>query len=210
MFLGNMVGVGDCETLCKYSDAIVLSFGFTVADITKPLTFKELIEYHTFFFKFKTQEQLNAGRKSSSDTLSWWKSDKVSDEARKVSLMPYDTDRSMTEFADALKMWCHERGVNLRDIDVCDRNLFDFSKLAHMQDITLNDHKNTPWHYHNVFDVTSVLKAYGAGRYGGIDVNDIEGFCYHDPRHDSALDWLRLQKNAHEAGAITVEGWPEE
>lgn len=212
MFKSNMLAVADNETLCRWHTAVNLSTAFTIADLTKTFTLEELVKEHTFFMKFDAAEQVKAGRTVCKRVREWWNDEeKVSEEARKVSYYPDpERDCKMADFKPAFMAWCHERGITPSKIDFTDRNLFDLSKLQHMIEVTLGQYGEEPWHYHNIADCVSVLKAWGADRYAGIDARTLEGMVYHDPRYDAALDWLRWQKTAWSLGLIEVEGWVRE
>lgn len=208
MYKSTMLAVADNETLCRWHTAIILSTAFTIADLTKAYTLAELVNDRTFFMKFDATEQRKAGRTVCEHTIAWWKSDKVTEEARKASLHPNpELDQPMSAFRPAFMAWCHERGISAHGIDFCDRNLFDLSKLQHMMEVTLGAYGSEPWDYHNISDVVSTLKAWGADRYAGINARELEGMVYHDPRYDAALDWLRWQKTAWTLGLLEVEGW---
>ncbi len=195
--------VGDCETLSRWSDSVILSAAFVGGDIRKKTSFKELCET-ALFMKFEATEQRALGRKAERITLDWWGSPKVCEEARIQSLYADPArDISIREFSERFTSWLRvERLIEPKTAYMMDRNLFDFSKLQHMVEVTLGG--DQPWDYHNVMDVTSYLRAWGLGRYGTVDKNSIEGFVYHDPIHDSALDWLRIQDGAVKLGIIEL------
>lgn len=203
MFKSDTLCVGDLETLGRYDDTIILSGGFVTAKWGQTYTFKELVRDHSYFIKFDVSHQIQLGRTVEPSTREWWKSDKVSDAARKASYEPNRVlEKHLRDFFTEYRAWCHSRGIECQNIDFADRNLFDFKKLDHVEAITLNDEPLRPWNYHDVFDIPSVLKAWGGNRYGGIAVDDIDGFIYHHPVHDAAIDFLRLQYQAAEMGIV--------
>lgn len=202
----------DTETLGRYDDAVVLSVAATIADLTKSYTFDELVADRTFFIKLNVKEQAEAGRKVEKGTLEWWKDtskwNSPTEEARKVSLYPAKdgSEISMYKLAETIMMACHRMGVTPKSIDWCDRNLFDLKKVQHMIEITCNQYGAEPWDYHNIFDIVSWLKGVGQmDRYAGVNPKDIPTMVYHDPRHDAALDWLRIQKTMIEKLGLEVK-----
>lgn len=199
MYRSNFLAVADSETLGRWDPAIMLSWATTIADLAKKYTFMELVEERTFFIKLDAAEQMRLGRETDKSTMDWWKGIDTkygpSEEARSVSLRPSADDTSVFQLADNIRIGCHRLGVDPRAIDWCDRNLFDLRKAQHIIEVTCNQYGNEPWDYHQTFDVVSWLKGVGqTDRYAGVKAWEIEGMVYHDPRHDAALDWLRIQK----------------
>lgn len=201
----NEVVVFDTETLGRWDDAIILSAAATYGDLTNPYSIEELIEERTFFMKFSATEQRKAGRLLEPNTMDWWKSNKVTDEARAFSLHPSPSDSSMFDFVPAYIKWAHKMMFEPKKVIHTDRNLFDLRKLQHMIEMTMKQDSYEPWHYHNIIDVTSTLRAWGADRYAGIDIRKLKGVVYHDPRYDAAIDWLRLQATAKKIGILVVK-----
>ena len=199
------VVVFDSETLGRWDDSIILSVAATHGDLSIPFSVEQLIEERTFFMKFSATEQRKAGRQSQQAVIDWWKSNKVSDEARAVSLRPTPDDVSMLHFVPEYIKWAHKMLFEPKKVIHTDRNLFDLSKLQHMIEMTLGQESHEPWHYHNIIDVTSTLRAWGADRYAGIDIRKLNGVVYHDPRYDAAIDWLRLQATAKKLGILEVK-----
>jgi hypothetical protein len=189
--------VADTETLDRWDDAVVLSAALTYGDLKEDLSLEQLIEERTFFMKFDAKEQIKElHRKVDKGTVSWWNDkSKVTDEARKMSYYPDITrDRSVRDFATEYVKWAHKIPFEPFKVIHCDRNLFDMRKLQHIIEVSL--HERHPWDYHNIIDVVSTLKAWGTGRYGGMDIRKMAGVVYHDPRYDAAVDWLRIQNAA--------------
>lgn len=189
----------DTETLSKWSDAVVLSIGVTGGDITIPTTFNELIESGSFI-KLDAKDQSILGRKTSPDTVDWWR--KQSQENKIASFYPCENDIKISQLKGILiKKFEELCGTGNRVY--ADRNLFDFSKLQHMFEETLKT--EIPWDYHNLFDFATMFKSWGVGCYASIFPNDIPprfGFIYHDPLHDAALDWLRTQHALVKIGVL--------
>lgn len=185
----------DSETLTRWDDAIILSVAAVTEDITVPWSFQELVD-RAWFAKLDATEQSKAGRKADTHTKSWW--GQQSEEAKRMSLYPSPDDLQMEQLYRSLDTHLEDKpkelGVERKEIEYADRNLFDFRKLQHMFEVTMG--KEVLWNYHNLRDFTTMLESLGDKRYGRIYPNDIPprfGFIYHDPRHDAALDWLRVQ-----------------
>lgn len=196
--------VGDTETLSRWDDAVILSAAMTYGDMRKRFTVEQLIEENTFFMKFDVKAQIKDGRKTEKTTMDWWKSSKVTNEARMVSLYPSENDRPITDFANEYIKWAHSKMFEPKKVLHADRNLFDFRKLQHAIEITYGNAGGEPWHYHNIIDIVSTLRAWDDSRYGSIDIRKMKNAVYHDPRWDSAVDWLRIQARGEALELITV------
>ncbi len=197
--------VADSETLSRWDDAIMLSIAMTHGDLRKPYTVEQLVEERTFFMKFDSVEQAKLGRKTEPHTVNWWKSDKVCEEARKVSFYTDKArDESIRDFARKYTAWAHILGFDPYNTIHADRNLFDMRKLQHIINVTLGE-EHHPWHYHDVEDISTRMKSYTGDRYGNIDIRKLEGAVYHDPRWDAAVDWYRTQQVGVQLGLVELE-----
>lgn len=209
MYASNFLAVADSETLGRWDDAVLLSWAFTIADLTKRYTLKQLVEERTVFIKLNAREQSSLGRVKDQQTVDWWLGKgkrNPCEEARVVSLYPKPDDVSIYNLADEIRKGSHRLGVDPRSVDWCDRNLFDLRKAQHAIEITCKQDSNEPWDYHNTFDIVSWLKGCGqTDRYAGIKAWELEGMVYHDPRFDAALDWLRVQKTMEDLLGLKVE-----
>lgn len=208
MYRSNHLAVMDSETLGRWDDAVILSAAVTIADLTKAYTFQQLLDERTFFIKLDATEQFKLGRKTDAPTMEWWRGTgkrNPTDAARAVSLTPYPDDRSIFTLSDDIRVGCHRLGIDPTAVDWCDRNLFDLRKVQHVIEVTCNQYDNVPWDYHHTFDIVSWLKGVGqTDRYAGVKAWELEGMLYHDPRHDAALDWLRVQKTMIEFMGLEV------
>lgn len=210
--IGPIVGVLDLETLGTFDDSIILSGGIVVADITKRIPFEKLItEEYSWFFKFNAVEQKQMGRALDPNCVNrFWKNDeKVKEAARVQSFYPDQSrDFSVHQFHD--RLITELTRLKGHDIHWFDRNGFDFVKLAHLYDRTLGrgdlTENQLPFKPHNTWEISTVLQHLGQDRYAGIGPWHYEtrGFIYHDPVHDSALDWLRYQHALESVGLIEV------
>lgn len=198
MYSSEILAVADSETLGRWDDAVMLTFAVTAANLTKAYTFQDLLDHHTFLIKLDVREQIALGRKVDKDTREWWYGNEKRnpvEAAREVSLYPKPDDISIYQLADEIVKGCHRIGVEPKSVDWCDRNMFDLRKAQHIIEVTCKQPGREPWHYHNTFDIVSWLKGMGqTDRYAGVKPWEVEGMLYHDPRHDAALDFLRVQK----------------
>lgn len=205
MFSGNInLAIADLETLCHYDNAQVLSFGLCTAPLDKVISFTELCDKYSLMMKFDVKEQQKKYNRQFDKSVleEFWLNDKhTTPESRAISLLPSNTDVSIDGIAQAI--WDHTRslGMDIKVMDIGDRNAYDLSKLKHMMEQTGSIQ---PWSYRNGFEITSILKAWGADRYAGINPNDISGMIYHHPVHDAVLDWMRFQYMAIEVGALDM------
>jgi len=209
MYKSNNLAVMDCETLGRWDDAIVLTCAVTAADLTKKYEFLDLVKDHTFMIKLNAAEQMKMGRVTDKPTMEWWQGIGTkygpSEEAKAVSLRPHPDDRSVMTLSDDIRVGMHRLGIDPTSLDWCDRNLFDLRKVQHIIEVTCNQYDNVPWDYHHTFDVVSWLKGVGQlDRYAGVKAWELEGMVYHDPRHDAALDWLRIQKTMQQFMGLEI------
>lgn len=208
MYASNLLAVADSETLGRWDDAAMLSWAFTIADLTKRYTLQQLVEEKTVFIKLNVEEQLKLGRVKDKETVEWWlgKGKRNPCEiAKAVSLYPKADDISIFQLSDEIRKGCHRLGVDPRSVDWCDRNLFDLRKAQHIMEVTCKQYSSEPWDYHHTFDIVSWLKGIGQqDRYAGIKAWELEGMVYHDPRYDAALDFLRIQKTLEDLAGLEV------
>lgn len=194
----NFAAVIDSETLARYDDAIVLSLGVVIADIDKDYTFDQLVNEQSLFLRFDAVEQAKRGRVREKRTLEWWLTDKsVSDAARRKSLTtpPETPYTALEDIGSLVSLFCREKGAEPRGIMWFDRNAFDFKKIQHIIEITCGQIDQEPWHYHHTTEIVSFFRGCGiTDRYAGVKPGDYPQMVYHDPVHDSVLDFLRLQK----------------
>jgi len=194
----NPIAVLDTETLARYDDAIVLSVGLVVADLSKNYTFDQLAQEQSLFFRLDPMDQAKRGRVREKRTIDWWREDKsVTDAAREKSftVRPETEFLSLDKIADTMSIFCRSLGVEPRSVMWFDRNAFDFKKLQHIIEITCGQQDREPWHYHHTTEIVSFFRGCGINdRYAGVKPSDYPQMVYHDPVHDSVLDFLRLQK----------------
>ena len=139
------------------------------------------------FIKFNVEEQVkDFGRKIEPSTLEWW--GKQSKQAQKV-LKPSADDRSITELYDFFMehMTDYPAKIYTR------RNTFDPIFMTSLMKAT---GKPEPYQWWDVRDTISYMEGLAANT--SINTTFIpEGledhFVAHDPRHDIAMDVMRMQ-----------------
>lgn len=210
--INNMVGILDLETMDKFDDAIILSGGIVIADITKRIPFEKLItDEYSWFFKLDSVEQRNLGRSVCRHTIDkfWMNKEAVTEPARMMSFYPDKSrDFSCRDLPSKLNAQIERLAKGQRDnMSWGDRNSFDFWKINHLFDKTLDlGDGSSPFARGSIFEISTVMTHFGFDRYGGIGPwhYQTRGFVYHHPVHDSALDWLRYQAALESLGIIEV------
>lgn len=155
--------------------------------IDNPYTFEELID-NCKYIKFDVSDQVrNYNRTMSKETLQWW--DEQGDEAKK-QIKPSEDDVSICKFYD----WIVEN-VDCKNIkkSFTRGNTFDPMFLQYlMQQIGKPD----PFHWRTVRDTRSTIEgmSFGMKLDNGFMPSELENkFIKHDPRHDIAMDVMRMQ-----------------
>jgi hypothetical protein len=185
-------GVIDLETLGVGSDSAILSLGLTVGRYDTALSFEQLIQ-GGLYLKFDLKEQLQEGRKKSDRVIKWWYDQPQA--ARKV-LIPSPDDISLYRVEEYLKRYFDGLGIDIKKVDLYDRNSFDLTKLQYLFEEDLN--QDVPWNYHYTFDIPTAFRFMGFERYAGMRAEDVPGCIYHNALHDAALDHLRIYKVLHD------------
>ena len=154
---------------------------------TEPYNFNELVE-KAKFIKFDVEDQITRyHRKINKETLDWWNDQ--GEKARK-QIVPSEDDRKLVDLYDFIKQ--NTSGMFIKKV-YTRGNTFDPMFLQYaMQDIG----REEPFHWRTVRDTRSMIE----GMSFGMDVkNDyipsdvVDRFIKHDPRHDIALDVMRMQ-----------------
>jgi len=185
----------DFETLSQdQSKGVVLSFAMLSFSekryVENPYTFEELID-SAKFIKFDVRDQVeNYGRKISKETLDWWNE---RGEKAKKQLAPSKDDKLISTLFDFISESCDLKSMKK---SFTRGNTFDPLFLQHlMKDIGKID----PFHWKTVRDTRSMIEgmAFGMEIDNGFDIKEVmDKFVKHDPRHDIALDVLRMQSLA--------------
>jgi hypothetical protein len=182
----------DFETLSnKPNTGVALSLAtlnYSEARFTSdmPYTYLDLVD-RCHFIKFDVEGQVKAfGRKIQKDTLEWW--GKQNAEAQKV-LNPSKADQSITELYSFMVL---NKPTNLEKV-FTRRNTFDPIFMSSLMECTGNPEPYECW---LVKDTISYIEGmtYGSGLKNNFMPEGCEEhFVHHDPRHDIALDVMRMQ-----------------
>ena len=186
----------DLENLGVGADSIILSLGLTVGRYDTPRTFDSLLE-NGLFVKFQIKDQIERGRKKSDRVVKWWYDQ--SPEAKRAALHPSPQDRSIYDLEQILNDYFSSIGIDIKTVDLYDRNSFDLTKLQYLFEEELD--KDVPWNYHQTFDIPTAFRFLGFDRYAGVRVDDFGGAIYHHPLHDAAVDHMRIYKVLHSENA---------
>lgn len=182
----------DFETLSQdQRRGVVTSFAmlnFSEKRYTEnPYTFEELLD-SCKYIKFDVQEQVaDFKRVMSKETIQWW--DEQGEEAKK-QIKPSKNDVSITTFYD----WIVSN-VDCKNIkkSFTRGNTFDPMFLQYLM---LQTGNRDPFHWRTVRDTRSTIE----GMSFGMDLDNSfmpselkDKFVKHDPRHDIAMDVMRMQ-----------------
>lgn len=165
----------------------MLSFAesrFTNPDIA--YTYEELVD-SAKFIKFDVEDQVKTYKRSiDKNTLKWW--DQQGAEAKK-QLKPSDEDQSIAKLFDFFVL---NKSVNVKKI-YTRGNTFDPIFMEHIMKQTGYP---DPYPWWEVRDTRSVIEGLSWGsdlKNSFMPPNCEDKFVHHDPRHDIALDVMRLQ-----------------
>ena len=181
----------DFETLGQdQRNSVVLSFAMITFSErhykSDPYEYMELVN-KAKFIKFDVASQVEAGRKINLETLKWWKDQ--GDEAQK-QLRPLTDDKPLSALHDFIKK-------NTEDCKIKKSftrgNTFDPMFLQYIMEET--GHKD-PFHWRTVRDTRSMIEgmSFGMKVDNSFTPSGFENqFIKHDPRHDIAMDVMRMQ-----------------
>lgn len=182
----------DFETLSQNPvDGVVISLATLNYDdkiftTENPYTYGELLE-KTQYIKFNVESQVKSyDRKIEKDTLDWW--GKQGEEAQKA-LRPSPEDVSITELYNFMIV---NKPVNLNRVWTR-RNTFD---PVFMTSLMKRVGKPEPYNWWDVRDTISFIEGltYGSDLKNNFIPEGLdEHFVAHDPRHDIAMDVMRMQ-----------------
>ena len=181
----------DIETLGSVNNCVILSVGMVAVDSTEDYTFKELID-NGYYAKLDVKSQVDAGRKIYKDTLEWWGQQ---GKAAQHILKPSPKDMHWSKLREDMISWLTNHDVDTHTVKVYSRGShFDFGILHDLFRITEGcEPTELPWRFWNIHDSKTVVLTL-LGR----DVWDMgvepEGFIHHDCLHDSAREYLTIQK----------------
>jgi hypothetical protein len=181
----------DFETLSQdQMNGVVVSMAMLTFSETRFIgdlayTFDELVK-NTHLIKFNVEEQVKKfGRKIDKSTLEWWNKQ---GELAKKQLAPSEEDVSISEL---YQFFIINKRVNVKKV-YTRGNTFDPIIMEH---ILKQFDRPMPYEWWEVRDTRSLIE----GLSWGTDLNNsfmppnCESFIHHDPRHDIALDVMRMQ-----------------
>jgi len=146
----------------------------------------------TRFMKFDVREQVEEyGRVIDPETIKWWS--EQSKEAQET-LKPLPTDKNIEELIPFLKDLIADKNI---DYVFTRNNTFD---PVIVQSIVRVTKQKIPYPWWAIRDVKSFIfgLTYGHNIKDSFIPPDVEGlYVKHDPRHDIALDVMRLQTILH-------------
>jgi hypothetical protein len=182
----------DFETLGQdQQKSVVVSFAMVTFSekryIDDPYTYEELVD-SCKYIKFNVEDQvINFGRKINKETLEWWNSQ--GEEAKK-QIRPSKEDRSILEFYEFVINNCECANIKK---SYTRGNTFDPMFLQYLMSDT---GRQDPFHWRTVRDTRSMIEgmSFGMKLDNGFTPGDLASkFVKHDPRHDVAMDVMRMQ-----------------
>ena len=187
----NNACIFDFETLSQeQTNGVVLSMAMLnfaesrfVSDIA--YTFDELVE-NTHTIKFNVEEQVKKyKRQINKDTLDWWS--QQGDLAKK-QLKPSEDDVSIDQLYN---FFIVNKSANVKKV-YTRGNTFDPIFLEY---IMRQIHKPMPYDWWEVRDTRSLIEglSWGTELKNSFIPEGCENFIAHDPKHDIAMDVMRLQ-----------------
>jgi len=187
----NNACIFDFETLSQeQTNGVVLSMAMLnfaesrfIGDMA--YTFDELVE-NTHTIKFNVEEQVKKyKRQINKDTLDWWS--QQGDLAKK-QLKPSEDDVSIDQL---YKFFILNKSANVKKV-YTRGNTFDPIFLEY---IMRQIHKPMPYDWWEVRDTRSLIEglSWGTDLKNSFTPEGCENFIAHDPKHDIAMDVMRLQ-----------------
>lgn len=182
----------DFETLGQdQRRSVVVSLACLAFDedryISNPYTYEELVE-SSKYIKFDVEDQVkNWGRQISKSTLDWW--NEQGEEAKK-QLRPSPNDRPIVDVAEFISQNFDCKNIKK---SFTRGNTFDTMFLQYLyEDIG----KEVPFHWRTVRDTRSMIDGmtFGTNIENTFMPRELKSkFVHHDPRHDIAMDVMRMQ-----------------
>ncbi len=187
----NNACIFDFETLSQeQTNGVVLSMAmvnFSESRFTSdiPYTFDELVQ-NTKMIKFNVEEQVKKyNREINRDTLTWWSEQ---GELAKQQLKPSDDDVSIDQLYNFFIL---NKSANVKKV-YTRGNTFDPIFLEYIMRQTNNP---MPYDWWEVRDTRSLIEglSWGADLKHSFIPDGCKNFIAHDPKHDIAMDVMRLQ-----------------
>jgi len=182
----------DFETLSQdQQKGVVTSFAMISFSeqryVNNPYTYEELIDISKYI-KFDVEEQVTKfGRKISKETVEWW--NEQGEEAKK-QIRPSDVDQSIDSFYEFIVNNCVCANIKK---SFTRGNTFDPMFLQYLM---VDTGHQDPFHWRTVRDTRSMIEgmSFGMNLNNGFTPGELASkFVKHDPRHDIAMDVMRMQ-----------------
>ncbi|MCA9367021.1 3'-5' exoribonuclease [Candidatus Kaiserbacteria bacterium] len=182
----NLCLVFDLETLDTRPTGVILSLGVVMFDITQTNTFEELVSQGMNIY-LDQQQQKEAGRTVSQDTLNWW--DQQGAAAQECLNNPHQLDCKklhiyMNALYTALNFQPDRKNTRWFSRGAFDANFIE--DFCHTFGLT------PPYKYWAWRDSRSYLDGAGIGTRNE-KMAKPEGFIQHNSHHDSAFEAMMLQ-----------------
>lgn len=184
----------DFETLSQDPlTGVAVSLAYTLFDYDRlssdePYTYQELLD-RTKTVKLSVADQVeNYGRIVQASTLEWWK--EQSPDALKA-LAPSDSDLTLVEFVEKMEKELWSRGY---DVVLTRGNTFDPVYMTTLFKAVGKPEPLQAWW--TIRDTRSLIEgmSFGSGLSNKYIPDDLEDqFVAHDPKHDVAMDLMRIQ-----------------
>ena len=180
----------DLESLGKFPDSVVLSFGMVFFDLTNVLPTRQQVESTGFYRKLVVNDQLKKGRSTHPETIDWWK--QQGEEAKHV-LKPSDDDVSIVEFHSDLKDWLKKNSYDFKNDFIWIRGpQYDAPMITDL--FEMYELKN-PMNFWKVRDIRTLIDISTGSRDGKIEISEDVSWCVkHHALHDCVLDYLSFKE----------------
>lgn len=182
----------DFETMSQDPvNGVVVSFAMLNFDpkrfTTNPYTYHELVD-NAKFMKFDVVDQvMNYGRTICKETVAWW--GKQSKEAQAAIAPNAAVDRPISELYSFYK----ENMPDYPRLTYTRRNTFDPVFMTSLMKATGNSEPYAWWDVRDTISYIEGLAITGDIKNNFVPDDLVEHFVAHDPRHDIAMDVMRLQ-----------------
>jgi len=188
----NNACIFDFETLSQeQTNGVVVSMAmlnFSESRFTSDTisyTFDELVE-QTHMIKFDVQDQVKSYKRHiNKDTLNWWMEQ---GDLAKEQIKPSSDDKSISELYGFFVV---NKSANVKKV-YTRGNTFDPIFLEYIMRQTGNP---MPYEWWEVRDTRSIIEglSWGSDLKNSFIPPNCENFIAHDPKHDIAMDVMRLQ-----------------
>lgn len=178
----------DIETLSTRKNALVLSFGATIVDPTKYMTFEQIVSKGVSI-KFDAAQQTELGRHIDKETLEWWS--EQGNAAQRILVPNKDLDIKVEDFYEELKPLGYVQDAYW----YCKGPHFD---AAIMESLFEQVGMKAPWGYNAIRDVRTWFECV-AGKAKPFKWPDHKpaSFVEHDALHDASYDAFQMMEILH-------------